>query len=77
MPADLTFKANLVSSATGENRAVPLEPRGSAKPGTIDVDRFEIPLEGIADGKYLLYIHVGNKVTGQVASANVPLTVAR
>ena len=57
--------------------AVPVELKELAKVGTIDVQSLEISLAGIPDGKYILYIHVGNKITGQVVSANVPLTIAR
>ena len=75
--ADLTFRANLVNSSTGQDLALPLELRGSTKQGSVESQKLEISLEGIADGKYVLYIHVGNKLTGQVASGRVPLTIGR
>lgn len=75
--SDLTFKANLVNSSTGENLAVPVELRESAMHETVETQRLMISLEDIPNGKYLLYIHVGNKVTGQVASARVLLVVGR
>ena len=75
--ADLTFRANLVNSSTGENLVVPLELRGSTPRGTVESQKLEISLEGVADGKYILYIHVGNKLTGQVASGRVLLTIDR
>jgi VWFA-related protein len=74
-PGDLTFKANFVNSGTGENLAVPVELKELTKPGTIDVQRLEISLAEVPEGKYLLYIHVGNRITGQVTSAQVPITV--
>lgn len=74
---DLTFKANLVNSSTGENLAVPLKVGESTTQETVETQTLTISLEDVPNGKYLLYIHVGNKVTGQVASARVSLVVAR
>jgi VWFA-related protein len=74
-PGDFTFRANLVNSGSAENLAVPVELKGLAKPGAIDVQTLEISLAEVPEGKYLLYIHVGNKVIGQVTSAQVPITV--
>jgi len=71
----LTFQANLVNSNTGENFAVSLELKELTKSGTIDAEQLEIPLDRVPNGRYLLYIHVGNRVNGQVASARVPLTI--
>ena len=73
--ADLTFGANLVNSVTGRNLAVPLELRESSARGTGAAERLEIGLTDVPDGKYILFIHVGNKLTGQVVSARSPLTV--
>ena len=75
--ADLTFKANLVNSGTGQNVAVPLEIRESVTRETVKAQTLEIALAGVPEGKYILFIHVGNKLTGQVVSARVPLTVGR
>jgi VWFA-related protein len=75
--SDLTFKVNLVNSGTGENLARLAEPKGSIKSGIIDVQKLEISLEGIPPGEYILYVHVGNKVNGQVASTRAPLRVGR
>ncbi len=76
-PSDLTFKANLVNSSTGQNLAVPLELRGSTSKGTLVSQKLEISLSDVPEGKYVLFIHVGNKLTGQVTSARAPLTVGR
>jgi len=74
--ADLTFRANLVSAA-GQALDVPLE-LGATKPqGIVATQRLQISLEKVPDGAYTLYIHVGNKVSGRVTSARVPLTIAR
>jgi hypothetical protein len=75
--SDLTFKANLINSSTGENLAVPLEVRESTTQETVKTQRLTVSLEDVPNGKYLLYIHVGYKVTRQVASARVLLTVGR
>ena len=75
--ADLTFKANLVNSATGQNVAVPLELRESVIRETVRAQTLEIALAGVPEGTYILFIHVGNKLTGQVVSARVPLAVGR
>jgi hypothetical protein len=37
----------------------------------------EISLDTVPPGTYLLYIHVGDKLSGAVASAYVPLTIGR
>ncbi len=75
--SDLTFKANLVNSSTGENLAVPLELLESTPHGIIQVQKAEISLAGVPDGSYLLYIHVGNRIAGQVVSTHAPLTIGR
>jgi hypothetical protein len=75
--ADLTFRANLVNSASGQSLAAPLEPRGTATRGPAEVQTLEISLANVPEGKYILFIHVGNKVTGQQVSARAPLAVGR
>ena len=75
--ADLTFKANLVNSGTGQNVAVPLELLEAATRETLNAQTLEIALADVPEGKYFLFIHVGNKVTGQVSSVRVLLTVGR
>lgn len=74
---DVTFKANLVNSASGENLAVPLELRESSSRGSVRVQNLEVSLENVPPGTYLLYIHVGDKLAGSLASAYVPLTIGR
>ncbi len=74
---DVIFKANLVNSASGENLAVPLELRESSRRGPVDVQTLELSLDNVPDGKYLLYIHVGDRLSGALASAYVPLTIGR
>jgi len=75
--ADLVFSANLIDSKSGANLNVPLELRESASRGMVEAQKLELSLAGVPDGRYTLYIHVGNKVTGQVASARAPLTLSR
>jgi hypothetical protein len=75
--SDLAFKANLVNSVTGQSLAVPLELRGSTSKGTLVSQKLEVSLSDVPEGKYVLFIHVGNKLTGQVVSARAPLTVGR
>ena len=75
--ADLIFTANLVNSATGRSRAVPLELREAATRGPLEVQKLEISLAAVPKGSYILFIHVGDKVTGQQVSARVPLAVGR
>ncbi|MCX6574519.1 MAG: hypothetical protein NTX99_11090, partial [Candidatus Aminicenantes bacterium] len=74
---DLIFTANLVNSATGRSLTVPLELREAATRGPLEVQKLDISLAAVARGKYILFIHVGNKVTGQQVSGRVPLTVGR
>lgn len=76
-PGDLTFRANLVNAGSAESLTVPVVMKELTKPGAIDVQKLEISLKEVPDGHYVLYVHVGNKVTGQVASARAPLTVGR
>ncbi len=75
--ADLTFKANLVNSGTGQNVAVPLELLEAATRETLKAQTLEIALADVPEGKYILFIHVGNKVTGQVSSVRGLLTGGR
>lgn len=75
--SDLTFQANLVDSSTGESLAVPLDLRETASRGTVEAQTFDISLADVPNGRYTVYIHVGNKVTGQVASARALLTIGR
>jgi hypothetical protein len=75
--SDLSFKANLVNSSTGENLDAPVELRESSAQETVETQRLTISLKNVPNGKYLLYIHAGNKITGQVTSARVLLTVGR
>jgi len=75
--ADLTFKANLVNSNTGESLTVPVELRESKTQDSVEVQKLVVSLGNVPNGSFLLYIHVGNKVTGQVSSARVPVTVGR
>ena len=74
---DLIFTANLVNSATGRSLTVPLELREAATRGPLEVQKLGISLTAVPKGKYMLFLHVGNKVTGQQVSARVPLTVGR
>jgi VWFA-related protein len=74
---DLVFSTNLVDSATGRSLQVPLELGKSATRGSVEVQTFEVGLEGVPEGRYILFVHVGNKLTNQVTSARVPLTVGR
>ncbi len=73
----MTFKANLVNSVTGQSVAVPLELRESVSLETVKAQTLEIALAGVPEGTYILFIHVGNKLTGQVVSARVPLIVGK
>ncbi len=74
---DLIFTANLVNSATGRSLTVPLELREAATRGPLEVQKLGISLAAVPKGKYTLFIHVGNKVTGQQVSSRVPLAVGR
>jgi hypothetical protein len=75
--ANVTFKANLVNSASGQNLTVPFELRELTTRGAVQVQNLEISLEAVPPGTYLLYIHAGDKLSGAVASVNVPLTIGR
>ena len=73
--ADLTFKANLVNSDTGQSVAVPLELRESVTRENVKAQTLEIALAGVPEGTYILFIHVGNKLTGHVVSARAALKI--
>ena len=75
--SEIIFKANLVNSTTGESLSVPLELQESSAQGTVRVQRLIISLEDVLNGRFLLYIHVGDKVTGQVLSVRVPIMIDR
>ncbi|MBE3125378.1 MAG: VWA domain-containing protein [Acidobacteria bacterium] len=72
---DLVFKVNLVDSTTGGNTAVPFTPTSRGRLGGVEVLHLEIPAGSWPVGKYLLYIHAGDKSSGAVASTYVPLAV--
>ncbi len=74
--ADLIFRANLVSAA-GQTLDLPLDLGEIKTQGLVETRRLEIALENVPNGAYTLYIHVGNRISGQVASVRAPLTVAR
>jgi len=74
--SDLTFRANVISSK-GQNLAVPLELRDAKSQGMVGTQRLEFSLNGVPNGAYTLYVHIGNRITGLVVSARVPLTVGR
>jgi hypothetical protein len=76
-PPDVGFRMNLVNSATGENLAVPFELRESARRGGVQVQNLEISLDTVSPGTYLLYIHIGDKLSGSLASAHVALKIGR
>lgn len=76
-PLELTFNANLINSLTGVNLPMRLESNESTTQANVRVQRFVISLETVPNGNYLLYIHVGDRSTGQVVSVWVPLTVGR
>lgn len=73
--SEVTFRANLVNVKTGESLPVPLEMRESSAQGIVQIQKFVISLEKITNGQFLLYIHVGNKVTRQVSSVWTPIGV--
>ena len=75
--AGVTFKANLVNSVNGQSLPVPLDLREAATRETVDVRTIEISLADVPEGSYILFVHVGDKTTGQAASARVPLVVGR
>ena len=73
--ADIIFKLNLVNSTSGENRAVSFAPKQRVRVADIEVQYLEVPTGPIPPGKYLLYVHVGDRATGQQVSAYLPLTI--
>jgi VWFA-related protein len=75
--ADLIFRGNIVNSENGQSLAVPLELKKAEMQGPVEVQTLEISLADVPEGKYILFLHVGNKLTGQVVSARVPLIVGR
>jgi hypothetical protein len=77
LPSDLIIKANLVNSTSGENLVVPFELRESSKQGAVEILRLELSLDGVPSGAYLLYIHIGDKASGAMSSAHVPLIVGQ
>lgn len=74
--ADLVFKANLVDAA-GRSLDLPLELGEPGSPSPVQTRRLELSLESVPDGSYTLFLHVGNRISGQVESVRAPLTVAR
>jgi VWFA-related protein len=71
---DLVFTANLVDSATGRSLTLPLELRESVTRAPLEVQKIEIDLKDVPEGSYILFIHVGDKLTGQVTSVRTALS---
>jgi VWFA-related protein len=71
---DLVFTANLVDSATGRSLTLPLELRESVTRPPLEVQKIEIDLKDVPEGSYILFIHVGDKRTGQVTSVRTALS---
>jgi VWFA-related protein len=76
-PADLTFRMNLVDSTTGQDLPISFQLRERAVRAGLQVQDFEISLEGVPLGSYRLYIHGVDKATGAQASTHGPLVVSR
>jgi VWFA-related protein len=74
---NIVMSANLVDAQTGKSSPLAIELRGSSRNGDLEVLRLEASLEGVASGSYQLYVHVGDKVSGEQGSSSVPLTVER
>lgn len=77
LPSNVVIKANLMSSVAGQDLAVPFELRESSRRGAVETLRFDLSLDGVPPGSYLLYIHLADKATGSQGSAHVPLRIGR
>ncbi len=75
--ADLKFRMNLVDSTTGQNVPVSFQLRERASRAGLQVQDFEISLEGVPPGSYRLYIYGADQATGAQASTHSPLVVSR
>jgi VWFA-related protein len=77
LPANVMIKANLVNSVTGQDLAIPFELKESSRRGGGGTLRFDLSLDGVPPGSYLLYIHLADKASGAQTSAHVSLRILR
>lgn len=74
---DVAFSAYLINSATGQNLAVPVQPLNRFVRGHVHTQLLEMALDQVPPGNYMVYINAGDRTSGALASAHVPLTVER
>jgi hypothetical protein len=74
---DVAFSAHLVDSASGQNLPLVVQPVNRLAQGRVHVQFLEITLDQVPPGTYALYVNAGDRTTGNLASAHLPLTVAR
>jgi hypothetical protein len=72
---DVAFSAYLINSATGQNIAVSVQPLNRFLQGQVHAQFLEITLDQVPSGRYMVYINAGDRSSGALASAHVPLTV--
>ena len=75
--AQVSFSAHLVDSATGKSRPAVYEPLARLRHGNVEVLVLEFALNDVPPGRYVLFINGSDKTSRGLASAHVPLTVAR
>ena len=75
--ARVAFSAHLVDSATGQSRPAVSEPLARLHRGNVEVLILELTLNDVPPGHYTLLINSSDKTSGGMATAHIPLTVAR
>ncbi len=71
----LAFSASLVNADSGAALHVPFQLMNRARLRNIVLSFLEFPLDLVPEGKYLIYIHAGDKATGALANTRTSFSV--
>jgi hypothetical protein len=74
-PGNISISASLIDTTSGTNLSIPLAPLSKARKGNIELQLAELAVEGIAAGKYILYIRAEEAGKKAVAYAQVPISI--
>ncbi len=74
-PGDISISASLIDTTSGTNLSIPLGLLSKARKGNIELQLAELAVEGIAAGKYILYIRAEEAGKKAVVYAQVPISI--
>jgi VWFA-related protein len=76
-PAEISISASLIDTASGANLPIPSMVLNKTRKGNIELQLAELTIDGIAAGKYILYVRAEEAGTKAVAYAQVTLIFKR